>query len=493
LSKQANTEAVMGERAEGTLFRPEFNRAVRVEAARSAVTDDAGALLLREVAEQLGYDELAASLLDHRAQHLVTHPLTELVLTRVLLLAQGWRDQVDADALRDDAALRLAVSTRRGAAPLEAAATALTPEGLASQPTLSRMQGMLASKLNRRRLAVGVLDRACARMRRAHGRRDEMTFDVDSFAYDAHGKQEGVAYNGHYRTECFHPLVAYSDTGDLLAIRLRPGNVHTADDVRSFLEPMLPQLRTVAKKVWLRIDSGYANGQLLAWLQHRGLKFITRLRNNPALSKEAKTWRERTLAEWKKGPADDGRPRQATFEYWYRSKRWTRVVRVVAVLVERDYAHGEMLHHEFFLATNAARREGTSDDILARYRHRGEGEQRIGEFVNDLAPTLSSVPRSREGSVAHKRPVGAGENEVSLLLAALAYNLLQALRCLVEGELGIGISIRRLRERLLKAGALVVRHARQVTVRIGAARAELWALVGRLLRTAAVANTEVNA
>jgi hypothetical protein len=29
---------------------------------------------------------------------------------------------------------------------------------------------------------------------------------------------------------------------------------------------MLPQLRTVAKKVWLRVDSGYANGQLLAWL-----------------------------------------------------------------------------------------------------------------------------------------------------------------------------------------------------------------------------------
>lgn len=475
----------MGERDERTLFRPEFNRSVRVEAARSAVTDDAGALLLREVAEFYGYDKVAASLLDHRVPHLVTHPLTELVLTRVLLLAQGWRDQDDADALRDDAALRLAVSTRRGTAPLEAAETALTPSGLASQPTLSRTQGMLASELNRRRLAFGVLDRACARIEGVHGRRDEVTFDVDSFAYDAHGKQEWAAYNGHYRTECFHPLVAYADTGDLLGVRLRPGNVHTADEVRSFLEPMLPRLREVARKLWLRIDAGYANGQLFAWLHHRRIRFITRLRNNPALSKEAEAWRERTLAEWKKGPAEDGHRREATFEYWYRSKRWSRVVRVVAVLVERDYAHGELLHHEFFLATNAARHEATSADLLTRYRHRGEAEQRIGEFVNDLAPTLSSVPRSREGSVAHKRPVGPGENEVSLLLAALAYNLLHALRCLVQGESTVRISIRRLRERLLKAGALIVRHARQIAVRVNAAYADMWALAGRLLRTPA--------
>lgn len=483
----------MGEPEQRTLFRPEFNRAVRVEVARSAVTDDAGALLLRELAGQLGYDRIAESLLDHRAQHLVTHPLQELLLTRVLLLAQGWRDQDDADALRDDAVLRLSVSTRRGTSPLETAETALRPEGLASQPTLSRMQGMLASVLNRQRLAAAVLDRSSARIERAHGKRKEMTFDVDSFAYDAHGEQEWVAYNGHYRTKCFHPLVAYADTGDLLGLRLRPGNVHTADEVRSFLEPMVPRLKRLARKVWLRIDAGYANGELFAWLQHRGIRYITRLRNNPALSKEVEAWRERTLAKWQTGPAEDGRRRESTFEFWYRSKRWTRVVRVVAVLVERDYAHGELLHHEFFLATNAARPEATSTELLARYRQRGEAEQRIGEFVNDLAPTLSSAPRSRQGAVPHKRRVGPGENEVSLLLAALAYNLLHALRCLLQGELTVRVSIRRLRERLLKVGALVVRHARQVAVRVNAAHAEMWELATRLLRTAAGTTGEVTA
>lgn len=471
----------MGEQVQSTLFRPEFNRAVRVEVARSGVTGDAGALVLRALAERLGFPVAFRGLLDHRKATLVTHPLVELVMTRVLLLAQGWRDQDDADALRDDPAFRLAVSTRKGTAPLEEPEGTRTPDGLASQPTFSRMQGMLGGVHNRRRLADTVLDRSCARIVGVHGRRDEATIDIDSFARDAHGEQEGVAYNGHYHTECFHPLVAYADTGDLLAIRLRPGNVHTANDVRSFLVPVLEQAKRFGRRLWLRMDCGYAAGALFAWLTHRGIRFITRLRTNPALTQEAQAWHDRTLAEWRTGPTPDGSRREATFEYWYRAKGWTSTCRVVAVLVERDYAHGELLHHQFFLGSNVARPEATSAELLSRYRERGEAEQRIGEFVNDLDPSLSSVPRSREGSVAHKRPVGPGENEVSLLLAALAYNLLHALRCQLESVTGRGMSMRRVRERLLKASAIVVRHARQVSVRISAAYIDLWSLVMTIL------------
>lgn len=479
----------MGERADGTLFRPEFNRAVRVEAAPSAMTEDAGAILLRTVADRLGLPGALARVLDHRVKHLVTHPLAELLVTRILLLAQGWRDQDDADALRNDPALRLAVSTRTGTAPLLAPQATLTPDGLASQPTLSRMQSMLGSQFNRFQLREALVDRACARILGSVGRRDEVTFDIDSFARPAHGKQEGVRYNGHYHMECLHPLVAYADTGDMLAVRLRPGNVHTADDVRSFLTPLLPKVRTLGRKVWLRMDCGYANGKLMAWLHERRIKFITRLANNPGLRGEAKAWYDRTLAEWRQGPAADGRLRQATHEFWWRAKSWTNVVRVVTVLVERDYAHGELFHHEFFLATNAARGEGSSAEILARYRKRGEAEQRIGEFLTDIAAPISSVARPRkdttaeirgpgvERQVIHKRPVGAAENEVSLLLGAFAYNVMHALRTELAPALGVRVSIRTLRERVLKSAAVVTRHARQVIVRINPAKASLWRLV----------------
>lgn len=473
----------MGEHQQGILFRPEFNRAVRVQASASVVTGDAGALVLREVADRLGFPEAFARVLDHRVQHLVTHPLLELVMTRVLLLAQGWQDQDDADLLRHDPAFRLAVSTRRGTAPLEEAETALTPDGLASQPTLSRMQAMLGSAHNRRQLGDALAERACARNLSEHGFRDEITFDVDSYAIEAHGKQVGAAWNGHYRKECFHPLVAFTDTGDMLGVRLRPGNVHTADDIRSFLTPLLLRVRSLARKVWLRMDCGYANGKLLAWLEERNVKFITRLRTNPALQREASSWVKRTLDAWRSAPSPDGKLREATREIWYRPKKWTRVVRVVAVLVERDHAHGELFHHTFFLATNAARPEATSAELLARYRQRGGAEQRIGEFLTDLAPTISSAARSREGSYARKRPTGAAENEVSLLLAGFAYNLMHALRCGLDPVVDARLSTRRLRERLLRTAATVTRHARQVSVRINPAHVPLWTAIQRHLPT----------
>ena len=159
------------------------------------------------------------------------------------------------------------------------------------------------------------------------------------------------------------------------------------------------------------------------------------------------------------------------------------MVRVVAVLVERDHAHGELFHHLFFFASNAARLAATSADLLARYRQRGEAEQRIGEFLRDVAPTVSSVSRSREVSVARKRPTGAAENEVSLLLAGFAYNLLHALRCSLDPAFDERLSTRRLRERLLRAAATVTRHARQVTVRINPAHVPLWSVVQRYLAT----------
>ena len=93
-----------------TLFRPDFNRSIRVEASETPLTEDAGALPLRDIADSLGLCRVVGGLVDHRAQDRITHPLYELVLSRVLLMAQGWPDQDDADTLRDDPALRMAVS-----------------------------------------------------------------------------------------------------------------------------------------------------------------------------------------------------------------------------------------------------------------------------------------------------------------------------------------------------------------------------------------------
>ena len=133
-----------------TLFRPTFNRSIRIEARPERLTTDPGAVLLREIMERLGIVSwLAKRITDPRHPELVIHPTRKLLYTLILLCAQGWRDQADADLLRYDPALCLAASTRKGTSPLSSGGSrggsqARKPTGLPSQPTLSRLVGWLA-------------------------------------------------------------------------------------------------------------------------------------------------------------------------------------------------------------------------------------------------------------------------------------------------------------------------------------------------------------
>jgi hypothetical protein len=78
-----------------SLFGAEFNGSLRVETRPERLTGDAGCVLLREVIERLGISKwLTKRLSDPRKAALVTHPQSELLNTSILLLAQGWRDQV---------------------------------------------------------------------------------------------------------------------------------------------------------------------------------------------------------------------------------------------------------------------------------------------------------------------------------------------------------------------------------------------------------------
>ena len=70
--------------------------------------------MLREADERLGFcRDLAGQLEDCRGKG-VRHSLAKLLRTSIVLQALGWRDQDDADFLRDDAAVRSSVADERG-------------------------------------------------------------------------------------------------------------------------------------------------------------------------------------------------------------------------------------------------------------------------------------------------------------------------------------------------------------------------------------------
>ena len=268
------------------LFTPLFNKSVQIESRPEHLTGESGALIQREIMERSGIiDWLAARLHDPRKPELITYPLSDLLRTHLLLLGQGWRDQDDADRLRQDPGLRVGNSARRGTTPLD------EEHVLASQPTLSRLVSLLSTDSNRTVLRQAIAELAGRRLRldnKGH-RKQTMTIDVDSLPVEVHGQQFGSEWNGHYHRRMYHPLVAScAETGDMLDGLLRPGNVHTAEGALGFILGLVDRCKaTLCRSAIVRIDAGFPDNDTLSGLESRKVPYVARIRNNQVLGRLA--------------------------------------------------------------------------------------------------------------------------------------------------------------------------------------------------------------
>lgn len=454
------------------LFRPSFNKSLCIESRPDRLTGEPGAVVLREIMERTGIvDWLTARLHDPRKPELITYPLEELLRTSLLLLSQGWRDQDDADALRFDAGLRLAASAARGTTPLS------QDSHLASQPTLSRLIDLLSRPGNRKILHEALMVLAGRRfraMRRGHRQR-YLTLDVDSLPIEVHGHQPGSAWNGHYHQRMYHPLIAsVGETGDLLEARLREGNVHTAQGSLEFILDLVRRAeRALCQVALVRIDAGFPGEPLLSGLERNGTPYVARLRNNKVLDRLAQPHLKRPPGR----PPQE--PRVWFHEMSYRAQSWSKARRVVLVVVERP---DQLLLDYFWLITSIDAEAVPAAELLQLYRQRGRAEAHMGELMDVLDPALSSTPRRKSHYRGNRLAAGESStdafahNEVILLLNILAYELVHAGRCLMEAATGDGWSLRRFRERVLRAPARVVVSARRVTMVIAEAFARYWQL-----------------
>lgn len=466
----------MGE-AKDSVRSLSFNRSIQVEGRPERLTSLGGAVLLREVDERIGFTAgLAAKIEDPRNPIWITHPMVELVRSRIYAMALGERDQDDLDDLRNDPTLRLAVSERRGDAPLrEQEEESRIPDGLASQPTQSRLVETLSTQPNIDALGEALFGLAVTSHRRL--RRSERarrgTIDVDSTGIETHGSQPGSAYNGHYKTTCYHPLVAMlASTGDWLGVALRPGEVHTSVGLDEFLMPLIDRTeKEICQVASVRADAGMPSGPLLDQLDARKIGYVMRLGTNTVLEKLAAPHLRRPV----------GRPpnevRTWCVELSYQAQPWSCARRVVLVLIDEP---GELFLRHFFLLTSWDLVQMPAMDLLAFYRERGTMEGHIGDLKSTLRPALSSTSRLK--SHIQGEPIanpgdprdGYACNAANLLLFALAYNLVNLVRRVTARATAEPWRLRRCRDTLLRVPARVVLHARRVTVVLREEAAPLW-------------------
>jgi len=186
------------------------------------LTSDGGILLLAQAARRLGIAEkLAAVIPDRRDPSRVLHPLSEILLDRILAIACGYEAADDLDHLRADPAFKLAC----GRLPESGA-------DLMSQPTVSRLENTPGLR-DLIRLGRVLVDLYCASYARPPAC---VTLDIDDTCDVFHGQQQVSLFKAHHDDRCFLPIHAYDTaTSRPVAVILRPGKTPSGREVRSHL------------------------------------------------------------------------------------------------------------------------------------------------------------------------------------------------------------------------------------------------------------------
>jgi hypothetical protein len=403
-------------------FQLSFNSSLKIEFQGSRVTSDGGLVLVRELDERLGFGELIARhLADSRGKN-TQLPLADLLRQSVYSRLAGYEDLNDAERLSQDPTFRLIGSRKiweRGAA--------LTSRLQSFETELLTEEGNLAG--------LAALNRELVARAETIDPPRRVVLDMDSTEIPVYGQQERSAYNGHFESTCYHPLLLFNHAGDCLAAKLRPGNVHSAEGWEELLLPEIARQQQQGKEVVFRADAAFAKPEIYEALEERDVKYAIRLPANDSL--------QRNITELLTRPV--GRPSYKPVVWFksflYQAASWQTARRVVAKV---EFHCGELFPRVGFIVTNLT---AASRAVVRLYNKRGTAEQWIKEGKQAVKMTRLSCHRFRA-------------NEVRLWLSLIAYNLGNLWRRLVlPGRIG-NWSLTSLQQRLVKTGGRLIKHAR---------------------------------
>src|SRR3954451_1756093 len=413
------------------------------------LTSDGGVLLLAQAARRLGLaDKLAAVIPDRRAPRRIRHPLSEILLARILAIACGYEDADDLDHLRTDPAFKLAC--------------ARLPESggeLCSQPTVSRWENA-PSLREVVRMTYAMIDLYCASYARPP---TAVTLDIDDTPDIVHGRQQLSLFNSHYGERCFLPMHVYDTaTGRPVTVLLRPGKTPSGTEIRGHLRRLVRRIRVhwPDTRLTIRGDSHYARPEVMAWCEANGLDYIFGLSGNTVLDRLVEPVADAVRVQ--RALTQDLAVRRYT-EVRYGAHSWHRERRVAA----RIEATPQGLDIRY-VVTNL--RRGLAEWLYASlYCARGAAENLIKLHKAQLASDRTSC----------REPLA---NQVRLILHTAAYWLLLIVRNTIPKPQPLATAaFTTLRLHLIKIGACITETATRVRIAFTAAcpEADLFAAVVR--------------
>ena len=407
---------------------------------------DGGLLLLKAIDEKIGLTRAAAqAVVDPRNPDLIEHPMQSLIAQRIYALCCGYEDLNDHDRLRHDLLLQTALGR---------------DELLGSSPTLCRMENR-ASSSDAAGLARVLFEQFIA----AHAvAPDQIVLDIDASDIPLHGDQECSEFHGYYDHYCYLPLYVFC--GDhLLAAYLRNSRIDGAKNAAALIKMLVKGIRShwPDTRIIVRGDSGFCRQRLLRWCENNGVFYVIGLARNEVLQREV------ALVEcaMKEAYEQSGEKQREIGEFVYAAQSWDIARRVVTRL-----EYGAQGVNPRFIVSNLPASDYSAEALFdGLYCSRGEAENRIKETQLDLFGARASCSRFKA-------------NQFRILIAALAYTLMQALKrhALAGTELSRATSAT-IRCRLLKIGGAIIKNTRRIVLMLASAHSlrAIFALAARRL------------
>jgi hypothetical protein len=275
---------------------------------------------------------------------------------------------------------------------------------------------------------------------------ERLIVDVDSFVGEVYGYDKQGAGYGYTHKRGYHPIVATrAGTGEVLHIRARKGQAHTARGVLRFVEELIPRVQRAGATgpKLLRADSGFWNNKLMArlhtagWTYSIGITQQTPVRKAIAVIPD-EDWQP--LADYPEG--GEAQIAQTLLGTARMIVRRTRLVGAQADLFP------DWRHHAFL--TN-------STDPLEQVEAEHRGHAVVELAIRDL----------KDQALAHFPSGRFLANAAWTVIAALAHNLLRWTTLIGLPDTIIPTA-RTLRRQLLTVPGRVTRNARTVTLRMPA-------------------------
>jgi Transposase DDE domain group 1 len=422
------------------------------------IVSDAGLLAVRALERPLRViADLAPLLPDPRSPKFIRHSVEALLTQEVYALLAGYPDHNDADDLRHDPLFQILADISPDAEQALASGSTLARFSYAftrREAELPReerpvLQEVRAAQTQRLKILNYYLIDLFVRTRRQAP--TEIILDVDATDDPTHGDQALSGYHGYYRQHQFLPLHIYEGhSGFPLAVWLRPGVIHASLGAVDILRTIVTSLRAAwpGVRILVRADNGLGVPAVYEFCEAEQLDYVIGYASNAVLERAtAAALADVELYYRFYGYRD---PQVQRFEEVrdYQAGTWPHARRVIAKVEINP--HGSQRR---FVVTN--RTEPPAAIYGELYTPRGAvPEQPIGEMKNGLRCDRLSA-------------CGFCANAFRLLVHALAYAVVVLFREAAAAVPEVATaSVGTLRQRLWKAGAVVVTSAKRVWLHV---------------------------